>query len=148
MLIIGVGNAYRGDDGAGLAVAHALRATLPPEIEVIEESGEGTSLMDAWRGASRVILIDAVHSGAVPGTIHHFDASTSTVPTALFPCSTHAFGVADAIEMARALRELPEQLMIYGIEGGNFDEIDGLSRDVQHAVAAVVRQILQGLHQP
>ena len=147
-IIIGIGNAHRGDDGTGLAVARALRPKLPPEIEVIEQFGEGTSLMDAWRGASRVILIDAVHSGAAPGTIHHIDASTSPVPTALFPCSTHAFGVADAIEMARALHRLPPQVNIYGIESANFDEIEGLSPEVTRAVAAVARQILEDLHQP
>jgi len=147
-IVIGVGNEFRGDDGAGLAVARLLREQLSPEIAVLEESGEGTSLMDAWRSASRVFLIDAVHSGAAPGTIHRLDASCDPLPTALFPCSTHAFGVADAIAMARVLHELPVALIIYGIEAASFDESQGLSDAVQRAVTAVAERIVLELCAP
>ena len=147
-IIIGVGNPFRADDGAGLAVARLLRAELPPDTGVIEESGEGSSLMDAWRGASRVYLIDAVHSGGPPGTVRRFDASSAAVPTAIFPCSTHGFGVADAIEMARALRELPQQIVVYGIEAASFEQVQGLSLEVQNAVATVARRIAVELREP
>jgi len=46
--VIGVGNPWRGDDAAGLAVARLLRGTVSPEVEVLEREGEPTGLVDAW----------------------------------------------------------------------------------------------------
>jgi len=140
-LVIGVGNEYRGDDGAGIAVARLLRNQLPSQVRILEQSGEGTSLLDSWRAAASVVLVDAVQSGAAPGTIHRFDASQAPVPAGLFPCSTHAFGVAEAIEMARALHELPSRMVVYGIEGADFADGNGLSPAVQRAVAQVAAQV-------
>jgi hydrogenase maturation protease len=147
-VILGVGNEFRGDDGAGRAVARLLRSQLPPEISIHEATGEGTALMDSWRGAARVILVDAVCSGATPGTVYRIDASSAPLATPLFPCSTHGFGVADAIETARALHELPDQVVLFGIEGGCFDEKQGLSEEVQRSVIALCQQIVSELSSP
>ena len=144
-VVIGVGNEFRGDDGGGITVVRLLRELLPPEARVIEESGEGTSLLDAWRGATAVVLVDAVQSAAAPGTVYRFDASDNALPSGVFPCSTHAFGVAEAIEMARALHELPPRLIVYGIEGENFASVKGLSPAVEQAVAKVVERVISEL---
>ena len=140
-IIIGVGNESRGDDGAGIAAARLLKSRITPDIAVLEQSGEGTALMDAWHGASRVILIDAVCSGVTPGTIHRVDAAATPVQGSIFPCSTHSFGLADAIEMARALHELPTQVMIYGIEGASFDESAPMSSEVEIAIRSVADEV-------
>jgi hydrogenase maturation protease len=142
-LVIGVGNAYRGDDAAGLEVAHQLQMGVHPNLICCEQTGEGTALMQVWQGADRVIVIDAVSSNAMPGTIYRFQASAQSVPSSLFSCSTHAFSVAEAIELARALHELPAHLVAYGIEGENFGAGTGLSRPVQQAVNHVVESILR-----
>lgn len=117
ILIIGIGNAYRGDDAVGLHVAQCLKKQAHDHVHVIEESGEGASLMECWKDANSVILIDAVSSGAKPGTIHRLDAHTQPIPTNFFHYSTHAFGVAEAIELSRALNQMPRRLIVYGIEG-------------------------------
>jgi hydrogenase maturation protease len=119
-LIIGIGNEYRGDDAVGLIVVRRLKEHLAGSPTVLEQSGDGAALMEAWQGAEKVIIIDAVMSGAAPGTIHRFDASAQPLPKDAFRCSTHAFGVAEAIELSRALSELPQSLVVYGIEGKNF----------------------------
>ena len=142
-IVIGVGNEFRGDDGVGIAVARKLHDTIATEVPVLEQSGEGTTLMDAWQGATCVILVDAVYSGGAPGTIHRIDTSAALLPASLFPCSTHAFGVADAIEIARALHQLPPTMIVYGIEGVSFDEVRGLTIEVQSAVDAVCARILE-----
>src|ERR1043166_9195305 len=116
VLVIGIGNAYRNDDGVGLVVARELRSRLKDTARVIEESGEGASLMEVWRGADNVILADAVSSGASPGTIHRLDAGRERIPTSFFHYSTHAFSIAEAVELARALGRLPARTIIYGIE--------------------------------
>ncbi len=140
IVIIGVGNEYRGDDGAGIAVAHRLRALFPSDVTILEESGEGAALIQAWQGAAWVILVDAVRSGASPGMIHRLDARAASVPTGLFHYSTHAFSVAEAVELARSLDQLPLHLVVYGIEGTNFAAGVGLSLSVEQAVEAVVER--------
>ena len=147
-IIIGVGNESRGDDGAGTATARLLKSRITSDIAVLEQSGEGTALMDAWHGASRVILIDAVCSGVTPGTIHRVDAAATPLPKSIFPCSSHSFGLADAVEMARALHELPTQVMIYGIEGSSFDEGVSLSPAVEIAIRSVADEVQRVIQIP
>jgi hydrogenase maturation protease len=144
-LIIGIGNEYRSDDSVGLIVARRLKERLANSAIVIEQSGDGAALMEAWRGAFMVIIIDAVISGAAPGTIKRFDASAHLLPKSGFRCSTHAFGVAEAIELAGALGELPERLAIYGIEGKDFAAGVGLSPEVEKAAGEVIEQLLTEL---
>lgn len=142
-LILGVGNPYRGDDGVGVAVARRLRAQAPASITIREASGEGAALMEAWKGFSRVVVIDAVHSGAAPGTIHRLDARAASIPSQFFHYSSHAFGVAEAVEMARALDELPPHLVLFGIEGATYKAGEGFSDEVESAVNAVILRVLE-----
>ena len=65
-VVVGVGNPWRRDDGAGLAVARGLRGRLPAGILVVEQEGEPTALLEAWSGADEAIVIDAVDSGPSP----------------------------------------------------------------------------------
>lgn len=139
-LIIGVGNALRGDDGVGLLVAQRLQEQIPT-VTVQTASGEGAALMELWIGASQVWLIDAVSSGATPGTIHRLSVAEERVPAQFFHYSTHAFGVAEAIEMARVLGKLPELMVVYGIEGRNYTMGAELSPEVTAAADQVVTQI-------
>jgi hydrogenase maturation protease len=141
-LIIGIGSEYRGDDAAGLIVARWLKDRLAGSFTVLEQSGDGAALMEAWRGAETVIIIDALMSGAEPGTIHRLDAKTRPLPKDAFRCSTHAFGVAEAIELSRAMGGLPRSLIVYGIEGRNFAAGVRLSPEVEGAVGEVAGRAL------
>jgi hydrogenase maturation protease len=145
ILVIGIGNEYRSDDAAGLVVARRLRQLSLGNITVIEESGEGTDLMESWKGADTVIIVDAASSGAKPGTIHRIDAGAQRIPTGLLRYSTHAFGVGEAVELARAMNRLPPRMVVYGIEGERFDEGTALSRAVQGSVDTVVDLVLKQL---
>ena len=101
--------------------------------------------MEAWRGAPFVVLCDAVQSGAAPGTVHRLDPAREPVPTGFFRYSTHAFSVAEAIELARALGELPPRMRVYGIEGADFAAGMALSPAVAGAVDPVVRAVVADL---
>jgi hydrogenase maturation protease len=141
LLIIGVGNPYRGDDAVGLQAVRLLRAMGIDGSNLLEHSGEGVSLMEAWKGLATVILIDAVRSGSPPGTIHRLDGFTNPLPAQLFQSSTHAFSLPQAIEMARVLDELPRRLLIFGIEGRDFQAGTELSSDVSAAVPRLARVV-------
>jgi hydrogenase maturation protease len=140
-IVIGIGNEYRRDDSAGLWVARQVKEMDLLDVRVLEASGEGTTLMEMWKGFGSVVLVDAVHSGSEPGTIHELDAHGRSIPTGFFHYSTHAFSVAEAIELARALDQLPPRLLIYGIEGEQFEAGAGLSPAVQAAVPEVARMV-------
>jgi len=142
MLIIGVGNEMRGDDGAGIRVARRIREQKLPNLTVLEHSGEGTSLMEAWKHRNQVIVIDAAHSDSPPGTIHRYEIHQKPLPSNLFRFSTHTFGIAEAIELSRALHELPASIIVYGIEAKAFDTGSALSPEVQSAIDFVVDEIL------
>ena len=137
-LVIGVGNAMRRDDAAGLAAARCVRAA---GIDALEACGDLSSLPDCWEDRTQVIIVDAVRTGAAPGTLHRFDAAAGPLPALFARGSTHAFGVAEAVELARVLGRLPQALVVYGIEGGDFSPGEGLSPAVQRAVEQAAARI-------
>jgi hydrogenase maturation protease len=129
----------------GPLIARRVAEQAPGLARVIAESGEGAALLEAWRGAPLVILCDAVQSGAAPGTFHRLEPDRQPVPTGFFRYSTHAFSVAEAIELARALGDLPPRMLVYGIEGADFAAGLALSPAVAGAVDRVVRAVVVDL---
>jgi hydrogenase maturation protease len=101
-----------------------------------------TAVQDAWKDATGVIVVDAVVSSGVPGTIYRFDAHGAGMPAELSRSgSTHGWGVAEAVALGRVLQELPSFLIIYGIEGKNFSPGQGVSPEVARAIPEAVRRI-------
>lgn len=146
--IIGVGQEWRGDDAAGLLVARQLREFAGPQVTILENSGSMSDLLAAWQGAGWVILADAVRGGGRPGEIYRFPVSERPLPAELFPAtSTHAWGVAQAVALSRVLGALPPHLVVYGIEGRNFDLGQELSPAVARAVPEVARRIRQEIQE-
>jgi hydrogenase maturation protease len=143
LLVIGVGQEWRGDDAAGLLVARRLRP-LGPRVTVLENSGSVSDLLAAWQESVAVILVDAVRGGGRPGGIYRFPVHERPLPAELFPAaSTHAWGVAQAVALSRALGELPPHLVVYGIEGQDF----GLGREVSPEVALAVPEVARRIRQ-
>ena len=146
VLVIGVGNEYRHDDAAGLIVARQLKAHTHPLWQVHEQSGEATALMQLWGDAECVIVIDAVQSGAPPGTVHTFDATPQSLPARMFRGSSHLFGLTQAIELSRMLRQLPPKFIVYGIEGEKFEPGIGISISVLNGIMGLVEIIRPAVH--
>jgi hydrogenase maturation protease len=146
-VVLGIGNAWQGDDAAGLAVAQRLRERVPDDVEVRELEGEPVSLVEAFEGAGEAYLVDAVRSGGEPGTIHRLDASHEPLPATLSSASTHTLGVGEAIELARALQRLPPRVILYGIEAETIAAGERLTPAVDRAVDAVVERVLHELEQ-
>ncbi len=141
VLVIGVGNRYRGDDAVGPVTADCLRQDPPESVTIEDHSGEGAALIEAFERTAAVIAIDAVCSDAAPGTIHRFDVTREALPTAFFHYSTHAFGLAEAIETARALDRLPSRVVVYGIEGQAFELGGRMTAPVAEAARMVASRI-------
>jgi hydrogenase maturation protease len=144
VLLIGIGNADRGDDAAGLAVARQVREAAPGSVTVAMVEGDQVELLDLWDGAARVYVADAVCSGGEPGATYRFDASRP-LSDRFRQRGTHTFSLADVIELARAVGRLPGHLMGFGIEAAAFELGAPLSPEAEAGVRSVVDQILREL---
>ena len=120
-LIIGCGNPDRGDDAAGVLAARRLREFGQ---DAIEHTGDGLALISLWQGREDVVIIDAAAETGEP--VHR---------------TTHTFGVADGIELARALGLLPARLRVIPILGRRFDMGTPVSKEVAAAIDAVVADL-------
>jgi hydrogenase maturation protease len=142
MKVIGCGNRHRGDDQAGIVVAERLRE-LGFEADI--HTGDAFALIESWRSNEDVILVDAVVTGAPPGTLHVWDSSLpgSGLPNAARDpaVSSHGFDLAKAIELGRALGEFPNRLRVYGIEGTQFERGAKISPIVLAAINSAVQRI-------
>ncbi len=147
VLVMGIGNAYRSDDGVGLLAVRRLKEQSSNSFGTLEHNGEGADLMNCWEGADAVIVLDAVRSSAKPGTLHRWDAGLRPLPAMAFRGSSHAFSLAEAIEMARVLGRLPQRLIVYGVEGREFSAGTRPSPEVQAAVSYLVERVLQEVQQ-
>jgi hydrogenase maturation protease len=136
-IVIGIGNPERGDDGAGRSVARQLRGT----VETAEHEGEATALLSLLDGADTAFLVDACALGAPAGSIHRFDLAEGRLPRTAGPLSSHGLGLAEGLELARALGQLPPRCIVYAIEGQSFETGAPLSAPVAKAVAALVRRL-------
>jgi hydrogenase maturation protease len=145
-VVIGVGNPYAGDDGAGRVVARRLLARNDCALEVRQGSGEATSLMNEWTGFDDVVLVDACHGAGPPGSVHRIGPDEVERVAKLQHASSHSLGVAAAIGLARALGALPSRLVIYAIEAGHSREGEDLSPEVDRGVEEVVALVMQSSH--
>lgn len=144
VLFVGVGNRWRRDDGVGPVVVQALAQALAGHgARAMEHGADGAGLIDIFASAAAVVLIDATRSGAAPGTVQRFDAVAGPLRADLFHYSTHRFGLAEAVETARALGQLPARLLVLGIEGADFGPGEGLSTPVARAAKALIVQLEQ-----
>lgn len=140
--VVGVGNMDCGDDGIGGAVIRRLENIELNDAILILASGEPASLIEILAEYKTVILIDAIDIITGEGTIHRYDASREALPSELFTnYSTHSMGLYDAIEMSRVLDELPEKLIVFGIEGKNFKPGDTMSLGVHNHLDELVTRI-------
>jgi hydrogenase maturation protease len=142
-LVIGVGNADRGDDAAGLEAARLLEERRAPGLEVRRFNEDGAALLEAFRGVDRVVLLDAVVGTGRPGTVVRVDPAQGLAILPTFHASSHAFGVSQAIELARALHWLPGHLVVFGIEGKSFTPGEPLSDEARGGVRLAVERVLR-----
>ena len=146
VVVIGVGNEFRRDDGAGPAVVSALRDLAPPPgVELVITDGEPTRLIEAWTGAALAIVVDAVRASPPhPGRAHRFVVDRPGA-SATRTASSHGFGFDDAIALAAALDRMPGRLIVHAIEAADLTQGTGLTPAVAAAVDTVAAAILDDI---
>ncbi|MFH1699876.1 MAG: hydrogenase maturation protease [Candidatus Zixiibacteriota bacterium] len=146
VLIIGLGNDYRSDDGIGLYVSRCIEQNVIRGVSVINGISDGTSLLDYWDGKDHVILIDAVSPNQSPGYLYKFDGLSENISEDLFTAfSTHSLNIQETIKLGKALGKLPQKLTIYGIEGEKFKPGNKLSKTVETSAKKLIMEIIETL---
>jgi hydrogenase maturation protease len=145
VVVIGLGDEFRRDDGAGPAVIDQLRELAPPGVALVVTDGEPTRLIEAWTGAALAVVVDAVRAEPPqPGTAHRFVLDRPG-PGAAWPASSHGFGLDDAIALALALDRMPGRLVVHAIEAADLTQGTGLTSAVAAAVDTVAAAILDDI---
>ena len=146
--IVGIGQSLRGDDGAGQVAVHLWQETYPntarnPEItiEIVENPGIG--LLALIERAQVAFLVDAVQSGAPPGTIHTLKEEDLASFLAGAD-SAHGWGVAETLALGRKIspETMPTTIYIIGIEIGQIELGKTLSPEIE-AILPKVAQLIQ-----
>ena len=143
IIVIGIGNEFRGDDGAGLKAARELRIIIGNSIKVLEHHREGTSLLELWNPHDTVILIDAVSSSSSAGSYFRKNLLEESLSEISFRHSSHSLGIIETIEFAKTLNKLPRQLIFYGIVGKDFSHGELLSSEVRKKLHLLVNAMHQ-----
>jgi hydrogenase maturation protease len=144
MRVIGVGSPF-GDDRAGWEVAAALEAALqcaaapPLRVDIRACDRPGASLVHLLAGVRHAVIIDvAVAAGAPAGAVRWLGEREMEARRA---ASSHGFGLAEALGLARALGDAPSRVSVLAISATHF-EGDALSDPVREAVPVAVREVL------
>jgi hydrogenase maturation protease len=147
-VVIGVGNEFRRDDGAGPAVVARLRGQLPDDVCLLVSDGEPTRLIEAWAGAPLAVIVDAVRAEpAVPGRLHRLVLHRAGAAVGR-PASSHGLGLDCAIGLAQALDRMPGMLILHAVEAADVGQGPGLTPAVAAIIdtlAAAVRDDLDSL---
>lgn len=143
--IIGCGNPLAADDGVGVRIIKELKKiNLPQEVQIIEAGNDPFQLMELLKGKEKVILVDAVKGGGVPGSVYRLlpeDIKHNTNKS----LSLHEVNIPDILELGKSIypEEMPEDLVVFGIEAENTENFSvGLSKPVEDAVPLAVNKIL------
>jgi hydrogenase maturation protease len=144
--VIGIGQSLRGDDAAGLAAVRQWREKYPetagrPEVRVETDELPGLALLDLIEEAEAAILVDAVQSSALPGTIHLLsEEDLSAFPTSAK--SAHGWGVAETLDMGRLLGKIDStSIRLICIEAEQVTLGTELSKAIQDTMPRVCKAI-------
>ncbi len=148
-LILGLGNPLQADDGIGCRAAEQLeKCTLPDNVQVLDGGTPGVGLVNLFEGRERVIIIDAAEMGREPGTVVRFQPEDVALTGSIDRVSLHRSGVADALNLARALSiELPE-IVVFGVQPARVEWDAALSPAAQAAIPHLIDAVLTeiGVH--
>ncbi len=142
VLVVGIGNRSRGDDAVGPEVAERVAALGVPGVEVVVND-EPLTLVEHLTDHDEVVVVDAVGPRGEPGRVHVVHVGSAPLRGDSPVLGSHGLGVAEAVELARALDRLPRRLTVVGVEGVSFDLGAPLSEHVRARVDDAVQAVLE-----
>ena len=140
--MLGLGNPDRGDDGVGALVVKRLEGRLPAGVVLATRRGDMLALIEDWAGFDAVLCVDAAAPRGRPGRVERLEPGRGDLMPQTPATSSHALGLAEAVELASALSIAPRELIVYAIEGGDFETGSGMTAAVAAAAQAVAEAII------
>ena len=148
VVVIGVGNEFRRDDGIGPEVVSRLQgqtAGTVPAVQLLISDGEPTRMIEAWTGASLAVVVDAILASLPnPGRRHRIELDRADFWD-IRPVSSHGLSLGNAIGLAKALDRMPDRLIIHAVEAADFGQGIGLTPAVAAAAAPLTAAVLRDL---
>ena len=142
VIVVGLGNPDRGDDGVGPLVVGKLAGRLPTDVAVAAPGADVLTLMMEWADFDAVICVDAAAPLTTPGRIHCFDPASTELLQYTRAASSHALGLAEAIGLSRVLSKAPRDIIIFAVEGASFAAGAPMSSEVTAAAAEVAGRVV------
>jgi hydrogenase maturation protease len=146
VVVLGLGNPLRGDDGAGLRVAERIEELLRDRpirsVAVRTSTRAGLEVIELLTGFARAVVIDCVEApDPTPGRVRRL--TLDACPGSARLVGAHDLSLSDAFALARATgHPMPDEVEIYGIEAADMHAIgEGLSPAVAAAVGALAAEI-------
>jgi len=140
-VVVGIGNPLMGDDGFGIEVAKALRKLdLGPRVLVLERQTMDISVLDSAKGASKLVIVDAVKSGRPPGSVVKFVAGAPRSPVLRVSLS-HEQDLHDILALARETGMRLPATVVVGIEPADCTAGNGLSAEVAGALPHALEEV-------
>jgi len=140
-VVVGIGNPLMGDDGLGIEVAKAVRKLdLGPRVLVLERQTMDISVLDSAKGASKLVIVDAVKSGRPPGSVVKFIAGAPRSPVLRVPLS-HEQNLHDILALARKTGMRIPATVVVGVEPADCTPGTGLSAEVTGALPHVLEEV-------
>ena len=145
VVVAGIGNEYRQDDGAGVAVAKGVALAFD-FVRDLGPIGEPLDLLGQWEDADLAVVIDATRTGVAPGTIAlvELDESSDAERSVRHDhSSTHGLGLIDVLRLSRALDAAPRRVVLVAIEGAAFGSGVGMCAEVQGAIPKATAMVVE-----
>ncbi len=140
-LLLGIGNRFRSDDGLGPYVVEQINKKKIDDIVARELNGDFTNIIDRLGNYQELIVVDVSIAGQKTGSYKVIDYSKEGLPTDWAQSSTHGLGIAEGLQLASVLGVLPDKVIIYAVEAGNFNPGNQLSPEVLKAANTVITEI-------
>jgi len=150
VLVLGLGNTLLTDDGVGPALVEQLSGGKDQwngQVEFVDGGTQGLALLGQFAGRRALIILDALTTGAAPGTIHRFTLPQLRTVTPVRSASAHEGNAGELLHAAELLGELPDRLFVVGVEPQEIRTGFGLSSSVKDALPDATRQVTHLLTQ-
>lgn len=145
-VVLGLGNPYLRDDGVGIAVAKELQNRGLGERTIVRvHQAFDLWLLSEFSGASRLVVVDAVKSGSVPGTVTEYEVAPRQGPLSSLP-GLHSLELHDLVDFASRTGLLTCPVTIIGVEPGDCGVGEGLSPEVEQAIPEAVALVAARSH--
>jgi hydrogenase maturation protease len=138
--VIGIGNVLMRDDAVGPYLIKLLKArcVVPEQVALVDGGTAGLALFGLMDGCKTVLIVDTVHSGAHPGTVHRYDREALLRAPSTHALTPHDPGLRDALLLFDLTGSNMPDLVLIGVVPERVDPGIGLSLSVQEAMPALL----------